>query len=290
VRITRRALRLVSSSAVAVALCAAVFVSSPVSAGAASSNKLTITASEYLFKISGSPQPGNVQLTFQNSGVDYHMLAIFQLKKGVTQKQLDTALMSDDQSAAQKLVVGSPVSSPSFLSPQQKTTTITSFKAGHYAAVCFFTAADGKSHAMHGMDKIFDVSGSKSSFQPPTDGVTDVTLTDTAVEVPSTGIPKAGWIKVTNASSVPRDLALAKYNPGGTYASASAYFNSTLDHTSVVSPDAPAVIVGGVFGIPQGKVGYVQSTLAPGNYAAVSSNDNSQGADPNEVHLDFTVS
>jgi hypothetical protein len=258
-------------------------------AAAASSNNLTITASEYLFKTAGAPNPGNVQLTFSNQGTEYHMLVIFQLKPGVTQKQLDTALMSDDQSAAEKLVVGNVASSPSFLSPKQKTTTISTFKAGHYAAVCFFTAADGKSHAMHGMDKVFDIKGAKSSFKPPTDGVTEVTLTDTAIMTPSTGVPKSGWVKVTNSSSVPRDLAVARYNAGGTYASASAYFNSTLDHTSVVAPDAPANIVGGVFGVPIGKVGYVQVGLSSGNYVLVSSNDDSQGADPNEVHLDFSV-
>src|SRR5262249_25538690 len=108
-------------------------------------------------------------------------------------------------------------------------------------------------------------------------------------QVPSTGIPKAAWVKVTNNSSVPRDLAVAKYNAGGTYESASAYFNSTLDHTSEASPNPPADIVGGVFGIAPGKTGYVQASLAAGNYVLVSSNDDADGPDPNEVHLDFTV-
>ena len=51
-------------------------------AGAASSNTLTITAGEYTYKLSGSPQPGWVQIAFVNGGVEMHMLAVVALKPG----------------------------------------------------------------------------------------------------------------------------------------------------------------------------------------------------------------
>src|SRR5438093_2248901 len=60
-------------------------------AAAASSNTLTVKAGEYTYKLSGSPKAGWTQVTFDNVGVEYHMMAVFPLKKGVTKKQLQAA-------------------------------------------------------------------------------------------------------------------------------------------------------------------------------------------------------
>ena len=57
---------------VAAGVLAAVAVPAAVSAGspavAASSNKLTVTATEYTYKLSGAPKPGNVEIVFDNAG------------------------------------------------------------------------------------------------------------------------------------------------------------------------------------------------------------------------------
>ena len=53
-------------------------------AAAASSNKLTVTASEYTYKFSGTPKPGNVEFAFDNAGVEDHMIGMVELKQGVT--------------------------------------------------------------------------------------------------------------------------------------------------------------------------------------------------------------
>ena len=67
---------------------------------------------------------------------------------------------------------------PGVIGPGQKTTTYTQLPAGTYGIACFIPAPDGSPHAAHGMYKVFTVSG-KSNLKPPTDGVADVTLTDT---------------------------------------------------------------------------------------------------------------
>ena len=71
--------------------------------GAATSNKLTITAGEYTYKVSGSPKPGNVEIEFNNPGVEYHMMGIAQVKPKTTVKQVKTALLSDDESAGDEI-------------------------------------------------------------------------------------------------------------------------------------------------------------------------------------------
>ena len=69
------------------------------SAGAAGSNTLTVKAGEYTYKLSGSPKAGWTQINFQNDGVEYHMMAVLSLKKGVTVAQVKKAAASQDQSA-----------------------------------------------------------------------------------------------------------------------------------------------------------------------------------------------
>ena len=50
--------------------------------------------------------------------------------------------------------------------------------------------AEGTPHIVHGMVKIFDVEGSKSTVKPPTDGVVDVTLTDSGDHAAELGAPE----------------------------------------------------------------------------------------------------
>ena len=89
---------------VAAAVPIAMAAGSP--AGAASSNGLNVTAGEYTYKMSGSPKPGNVEISFKNGGDELHMMAVIQLKPGVTLKQLNTALKSSNDSAMGKLTTG----------------------------------------------------------------------------------------------------------------------------------------------------------------------------------------
>ena len=71
------------------------------------------------------------------------------------------------------------------------------------------------------MVKVFDVKGSKSSYKPPTDGVAEVSITDTAITLPASGLPAKTWVKVTNDTSVARDVTLAEYlTPDATFETA----------------------------------------------------------------------
>jgi len=119
------------------------------SAGAAGSNTLTVKAGEYVYKLSGSPKAGWIQVNFDNAGVENHMMAVFELKPGVTAKQLKTAALSQDQSALGKIAAPNAdpngVSGlPDLIGPGQKTTTLTELPAGHYGMLCFVPAPDGK--------------------------------------------------------------------------------------------------------------------------------------------------
>lgn len=257
-------------------------------AGAAGSNTLTVNAGEYVYSLKGSPKAGNVQIDFVNGGVEYHMMAMLKLKSGVTTAQLKKASLSEDEDAFAKVAAGDVSPIPGVLGPNTKMSMITNLKAGHYGLLCFIPAAsDGAPHIAHGMVKTFDVSSSKSNLTPPTDGVVDISLTDTAVVIPSTGVPGKGYAKFTNNGSTARDLNIALLNGTTTVAQADAYFTQLFESGPPPGP-APAVLEGGVIGIPKGGSVYLVLDLAKGNYVFANANSELDD-DPNEVLQAFEV-
>jgi hypothetical protein len=258
-------------------------------AAAADANTITLTAGEYTYKVSGKPKPGWVQLEFDNVGVEYHMAGMVALKPGVTVKQLKKALLSDDEDAGSDLVAGDGevTPTPGILGPGQKAGNFFELKAGRYGLFCFIPAPDGTSHVEHGMVKVFDVKGSKSSFQPPTDGVIEVELSDSATTMPST-LPRSSTIKVTNEGATPRSLNLAKLMPGVTVEQADAYFDQLFEGAAD-GDDAPAVLTGGFEQLAPGQSTYLVLDLAAGSYG-YANQDASGDDDVAPVLGSFTVS
>jgi hypothetical protein len=264
-------------------------VATTLEASAADSNKLTVTAGEYVYKLSGSPKPGNVEVVFDNAGVEIHMVAVIQLKPSVTDKQLKRAVLSDDNSALEKLLTGqgfNVAGMPGLLSGGVATTNIGSLKAGHYGMLCFVPDPEGVPHIAHGMVKVFDVKGSKSTLKPPTDGVSEIEVSEAGITLPSAGLPKSGWIKVTNTGSGPRDLTLAKYtSPTSTFEQVDAEVDAFFETGKFPSGSDPLLLNGGVSTLLPGGSGYVEVSLDAGRWTAVSSDNDGE----NEVHLDFQV-
>jgi hypothetical protein len=258
-------------------------------AEAAGSNSLNVKAGEYTYKLSGNPKAGWTQINFDNAGVEYHVFALVKLKNGVTTKQLKNAALSQQDGAFEAIADGDGTTGAQtgLLSPGEKTSVITKLAAGHYGALCYIPAPDGESHIAHGMVTTFDVSEGKSSLTPPKDGVVDVTLADDGITLPSSGLPKSGWAKVTNTTSVNRDLLLAKYlTPDATFESTDAYFDAYFGGQA--QGDPPAAINGGVDGLAPGGSAYFQLAFKSGRYVLVSQNQDVDD-DPNEFHVDFTI-
>jgi hypothetical protein len=250
-------------------------------AGAAGSNTLTVKAGEYTYQLKGSPKAGWTQINFDNAGVENHMMVGFKLKKGTTPAQLKKALLSNDQNALNTIAApgGDPSVSgmPALVGPGQKTTTLTELTAGTYGIACFVPAPDGSPHAAHGMFKVFTVSG-KSNLKPPTDGVAEITLSDTGITTPSGDAPKNLTAKVTNSGTTTHSFQLVKLNDGKTLADANTYFNA-LFNTGKADGDAPGVLVGGVQEVAPSGVGYVQWSLPAGNYGYVSTDGDAPNDD-----------
>ncbi|HEY3671760.1 MAG TPA: hypothetical protein VGN51_12570 [Acidimicrobiia bacterium] len=247
------------------------------SAGAAGSNTLTVTAGEYTYQLKGSPKAGWTQINFDNAGVENHMMAVFKLKKGTTPAAFKKALLASDQSAFEKIAApgGDPNvgGTPALVGPGQKTTTLTEVPAGTYGVACFLPAPDGSPHVSHGMFKIFTISG-KSSLKPPTDGVADVTLTDTAITVPPGAAPKNLTVKVTNEGSATHSFQLVKLADGKTLDDANTYFNALFNTGTAPEGTPPATLVGGAQSLAPNGIAYVEWALPAGHYGYVSTDGN----------------
>ena len=253
------------------------------SAGAAGSNTLTVKAGEYVYKLSGSPKAGWTQVNFDNAGVENHMMAVFELKPGVTAKQLKTAALSQDQSALGKIVAPNAdpngVSGlPDLIGPGQKTTTITELPAGHYGMLCRVPAPDGKSHIQHGMIKTFDVAKSKSSLKPPTSGVTDVSISDSAITFPTKNLGRNLTLKVTNTGSAVHSFTLIKIADGKTLDDVKNYFDAFFNGQAPAG-DPPGELVGGISSLNPGSDAYLEQTLSAGHYGYASTQGNAPDDD-----------
>jgi hypothetical protein len=260
---------------------------------AGSSNTLSVKASEYVYLIKGSPKAGWVTIDFRDVGSESHMMAVVRLKKGVTVAQLKAAALSQDDSAFAKIAQGdgSVFGMPEVLGPGSHTTTIAKLAAGHYGMLCFVPAPDGSPHMAHGMIKVFDVSTSKSSAQPPSAGVGDVTLTDSSITAPSTGIQRTSTVKVTNQGTAPHTFSIVRIQPGYTLQQAKDYFDKFFNDPKSVTGPAPGVLAGGVSDVaPGGGVAYVQLDLTAGHYAYVSTDGEAPADDYSKgMHGEFDV-
>jgi hypothetical protein len=258
-------------------------VSAP-AAGAAGSNALTVKAGEYVYQLQGSPKAGWTQINFDNVGVEDHMMAVVALKPGVTVKQLKAAALSQDQKAFEK--IGAPGADPNGVSgtpdligPGQKTSTLAELPAGHYGILCFVPAAtDGAPHIAHGMVKVFDVAKPKSNLKPPSDGVVDVTLSDTAITFPSSNLGRSLTAKITNSGTASHGFTLVKINDGKTFEDVKSYFDALFNGDKPAG-DPPGVVVGGVSGLAPGGIAYLEQSLTAGHYGYLSGQGNAPDDD-----------
>jgi hypothetical protein len=278
-----RVARLWALALAALAVVPATLAVSTGGAAAAGSNTLTVKAGEYAYQLKGSPKAGLTQIDFDNAGVEDHMMAVFKLKKGTTAAQLKKAISSDDDKAFEAIAdtsKGDPTlpGVPALLGPGQKTTTLTQVPAGTYGIACFVPAPDGSPHAAHGMYKVFSVSG-KSSLKAPTDGVSEVSMTDTSITVPPGDAPKNLTVKVTNKGTTPHSFQLVKLGDGKTLDEAKTYFDTFFSSGKAPAGTAPGVLVGGVQSVAPNGVAYVEWSLPAGSYGYVSTDGDSPNDD-----------
>jgi hypothetical protein len=137
---------------------------------------------------------------------------------------------------------------------------------------------------------LLTVSKTKSSLTPPTEGVVDVTTSDTGINLPNGTLPSTGSAKATTTvTDDARDFTLARYDTDTvTFDEANSWVDEFIG--SGKQPPGPTLvtIVGNVGSFTAGPTSYLQLDLEPGRYVAVSDTDSDQDGSK-QVHQDFTV-
>jgi plastocyanin len=254
---------------------------SPTASAAASSNALTVTASDYAFKVSGPVHPGSIDITFDNTGKAYHMLEMAPLKDGVTEAQLQQAASEGDEEALDALFAGDPEQTgisglPGLLGPGAETQTLTTIsEPGRYALLCFVPGPEGAPHVAMGMVGTLDVTGQAVQETPDTDGT--ITLTDSGIDFPAAAKSGQGWFAVKNTGTAPHTISIASLPNSATLDSVYQWIGGHFAQSQPLE-GGPGDLAAGVNVVPPGGTAYLSLDLQAGHYGYVST----EGDSPND--------
>jgi uncharacterized cupredoxin-like copper-binding protein len=223
--------------------------------------KVTIEASDYSFEAPATIPAGYVDVTVKNVGKEGHQVQFVKVN-GVSDEEFTTAVGNTDIGALQESVF---LGGPNGAGPGESATATVKLDPGTYKIVCVIPAADGKSHAAHGMIDTVEVKKTSASVEtaPETDGT--ITLGDFVFEPPSDFTGK-GTYAVENKGNEVHELALFKIAEGKTLDDVKGFI-LTPPGTPPPAGPPPFSEAGGTVGLSPGVSAWLTMDLAPGNYA-----------------------
>ena len=245
------------------------------SGGAPIDNAMTVTTPSMSFETSGSLKPGVGAITLDNTDDVTHMMALAQLKDGVTTDQIAAAMDKGEEEAGKLFADAgpngpAPLGSPALVGPgQSSTVTALDLKAGTYGMICFLTDSKGEPHWKMGMINEMTVKGDTATEKPKSDGT--ISVGDEAITMPD-GFSGSGTFLVTNSGKKPHSFSLAKLDTGTSLAGFAAAVGKTEQSGTSIDVDG-GVLVGGVDALSPGQSAYLTVDLKPGHYGYLSTED-----------------
>ena len=195
-----------------------------------SDNTLQITARDYEFEVDGSVEAGALSIAVENSGEEFHEIAMGRLVDGQTVEDARAALEAADEETENPLdgIVeeGSVIDELGGVQAPGTAYTITGegIEAGDYVLLCFIPNSEGTPHANLGMVTGFSVGEGDASDVPDADE--SYTIRDAGLEGPTELDSGTASIEIVNASSTSRELTLLKISEGRTVDDVSAFFEA----------------------------------------------------------------
>lgn len=251
--------------------------------GSDAGNVLTITEREYAFEVEGEARSGTLTIEVENTGKEWHELAMVKLKRGKTladaRKALEEAKEDEEPSfgaIADENEVIDDLGGLQFPGTKYGITG-TGIASGDYALMCFLPNAQGKPHWSLGMLAGFTVADERDDEAPEAD--VTFTVDDKGLDGPERIDAGQTTMRVVNNSKVSREIGLLKIEPGKTVEDVMKSFESSVDGP----PDpatAPLDFVAFVFDAEQDRSLTVE--LTPGQWA-INSPDPEK---PSELPLD----
>ena len=242
-----------------------------------------VTAKEYAFGLPQQVPAGTVRLHLMNQGKELHHAQIVRLDDGKTVDDLVRALKKPGPPPPWLRLVGGPNATV----PGQEANSTQTLEPGRYAALCFIPATDGVMHALKGMIRAFEVTGSApvaAAALPAAEAT--IRLVDYDFEMSKSLTRGRHTLLVENAGPQPHELQLLKLAPGKT-----ARDFGEWAETGMKGPP-PAQPIGGVAFLDRGKQAVFSVDLEAGDYALICFVPDTKDGRPHLAHgmmKDFKV-
>lgn len=237
---------------------------------------ITITAKDYVYESPDTVTGGVVTITLVNQGPELHHIQFLHLVDGKKAADLEAYLKAmkpgDHMPAWAHDIAG-----PNTPVPGGTASLTQDLAPGEYAIICMIPSPDGVPHAMKGMIRALTVL-------PPTGAVAALPTADIAVKMLDyaweiTPALTAGKhvLKIENGAEQSHEFVLAQLAPGKTITDLAAWLEK---------PDGPppGTPLGGTSAMAKGGVTYLETDLAPGEYALLCFLPDMKDGKPHVVH------
>lgn len=236
----------------------------------AAPSAVTIQATEFQFLMPATIAAGVTTMHVQNIGGMPHFFEIQSVDAGKTDGDISAFFKSPAAQGGSNpswLAPTKDIPSIPLLSPGQSTDVTMNLVAGRYALFCWMPDANGTPHALLGMHKVFDVTGTAQGTLPS--GTLTVTADDGGIKVPDTIATGTQTIVYANSGSKTAGVTIVRLNEDKPLADVKKDVDAWFK--SAYAGPAPAEFLGGLGGIPAGSTNAGLSTVnfVPGVYAFV---------------------
>jgi hypothetical protein len=258
---------------VAAAVAAALVVAGTGAAIAATSSAsssvhtLSLTATEYTFSGPSIVKAGLTKVTLHDGGLLAHQADLLKVNPGVAVAAVEAGLRKSPNGFAG---LATPYGGPGGILSGQDATAWVNLTAGSYVITCFLRGggATGPNHAMLGMVKALQVTGSAPVTVKAPAVAGQVVLSDHSLSLPA-GFGR-GRYQVTNAGTQVHELDLLALTPGKTVGDFLGYLREAetgkLPHGPAAAP--PFKNAGGFASVVPGRGGWFSLNLPAGTYVA----------------------
>jgi len=277
----RRTMRLLPlAAALALAACTAKDAATDTAAtdtAAGAANEVTITATDYAFESPAEIPAGLTSFTMIVNGKEIHHASLIKLEDGKTFDDLMNGFrtMSPEAQLPGWMI---PAGGPNAAAPGTTTALTMVLEPGNYAIVCFVPDASGVPHFAHGMAKPLTVTPNPDANMSEPQADITVTLSDYKFDFSQPLTPGKHTLKLVTAPGQPHEFTFFQLSPGRTAADIPAYVEGGMQGPP------PAMALGGVAGVAEGRASYYTVDLAPGEYAIVCFLPDAKDGKPHFVH------
>ena len=197
-----------------------------------SDNILRVTQRDYAFEVEGEPRAGTLTVEVENTGEEWHELAMAKLLPGKTLADVGVALegAKEDENPLGSVTEAEAVIDDlggSQFPGTKYAITGSGIDAGDYALICFVPDAKGKSHWSLGMLTGFTVAEDMSDGGPP--AAETFTVDDEGLDGPERLDAGQTTMRIVNDSKVNREIGLLKVEDGKTFEDVNKAFESAGD-------------------------------------------------------------